>query len=147
MYIRIRRALSVLRGLPYPRVPRSLCQYSVIRMCDGREPNCHIMRSTLQDSFPGLGESTDRSRVEAHARLGCARATWFDVSACACLVGALGVVVGVTGRGGCVVHGLPWRVGALHVVTVHAVAGCSEGGMHGLLWSAPRCWLCACYKV
>ena len=78
---------------------------------------------------------------------GCARATWFDVSACASLVGALGVVVGVTGRGGCVVHGLPWRVGALHGVTVHAVAGCGEGGMHGLPWSAPRCWLCACCMV
>ena len=30
--------------------------------------------------------------------------------------GARGVVVGVAGRGGCVVHthGLPWRVEALH---------------------------------
>ena len=30
------------------------------------------------------------------------------------LVGAQNVVVGVAGRGGCVVHGLPWRAGALH---------------------------------
>ena len=67
-----------------------------------------------------------------------------------------------------VVHGLPWRAGgrgrggwprrvrgtrvavargSVARVAVNAVAGCGGGGVHGLPWSAARCWLCACYMV